>query len=1520
MEKFSGYEQIVEVGDYSNFTLYKGIKTKDSSRVLLKRLKHNYGEDGLHTIKKEFALVQKPDIKGVLWPVELLTQAGQLVVVLSDNGLTLLRNVIEAGPLKLNIFLKIASNLVNILISLHSLRLLHRDLRPHNILIDPETGETETTGLFIQQILNQYTHSPNLDTDADQEAFVYTSPEQTGRLKQSIDTRSDLYSLGVIFYEMLTGFVPFQSDDPLIRIHSHIARQAKSLQTHNPALPPILDDIVQKLLTKNVDERYQSAQGLLNDLKVCEKNLVDEKRISGFELGKNDRLYQFRMPRKLYGVEKNLKKLEDAFNRVRAGSIELVKICGKAGVGKTSLILELQKMVYQKEGLFTRGKSEKEQKDTPYKALIMAICTLISQILSKPENEIALWKKRILDAVGHNGKLVIDFIPEMEFIIGKQPPVPELDAEAAQNRVDHIFQKLIRTFTFEGNPLVLFLDSFHWVDTATIRVIQSFMCDINSRYVLVILGCRKDLILKPHTLEVAFEEIKKSGTTIQELDVKPLNLSDIKLLIEEALGVNQDYSSLAEILLEKTGGNPFFVKQLLQTLNEKGLIQIDNKNLLWKWDLNSISKANFSANVIDLMVSKISNLPKTTIDILKIASCIGTWFELQLLTTMENKPEEVILKELEPAIESGLIILDKRAKLDYSDTNTATKGINPDIEYRFLHSRVSQASYSMLPETERKKVHLKLGRLILSQTPGDKIDQKAYKIVNHLNQSIMLITDPKDRQQLAGLNLLAGRKARQAAAYDSAWKFYALGTDLLTDRSWEEEYEVTKELYLGKAEAEYFSGNTDTVEPIFSLLLKKVKTKREKVEVINSKLNLSVANNQLKEAVDIGIDALRNLFQIKIPPNDAEISIVSQVMMQEMHTTLNKTVIENLIFAERLKNEDKELIIQIMSNIIPAAFLFRRNLWILLTLKMVETNLNLGNSTYSSIGYLNYAVILCSGLEDYNTGYAMGQLALSLNDKFQNKQLTSMLNFLFGSYICHWKDNAHESLKYLKRSFSEGLEHGDFLSAANSVNFLIKTHILIGSPLENIQHEIKKYQDFIDQFDSPDLKNVIKISSFMLSLQHDSTEDNSYSPDSTEQKTILEEIKQSKNKMPLQWYYLINAILSFHHQQYAKALEFIQESDQLIAGYSQMAISEHYFYYALIITVNYKNFKLDKKKRCWDILKNNQNKLKKFAHHCQTNFDDKYKLISAQMAAISGNFIESIDLFDEAVFAAHKGRYIHNEAIANELAAVYFLSKGKKTIAQAYLQDACYAYNRWGAFAKIKQLYAKYPHLLTQSYPAIKSATGDGLIGFEQTEKTRYTHDLETVLKPFKKIGKEMALNKLITNLLRIFIESSAAQKAIFLLDENNQMIVFAEATAKNGDNIKFHSSPLQNYDQIAANVIYYVIRTGKYVVLDEACKQGMFTHDSYIRKHNSKSILCIPLTLKGKMTGLIYLENNLSTYAFPMERVEFLLLLKEQANIAIKNSLQYEHMAKIISKMKTTKIELEDRIIQLEQKITEKI
>ena len=1512
---FPGYIHLEQVNEFSHSIIYRAELKKSRQPVIIKLYKKKYPQKQLTEIKEKLTSRRTPKSVFLARQHEVLDIQGKIAIVLKDPGSMFLSVILLNTTVSISLFLKLAIRITKNLGVIHAKQIIHNDIRPQNILVNEKTEEVTFTGHNSQKIsLSKY----NIETPQtlDEDAFVFTAPEQTGRINWKIDQRSDLYSLGATFYKMLSGDPPFKHDSPQKRIQSHLVIEPESLNTTHGDIPPVIDKIVLKLLDKSSDERYQSAYGLLNDLEICFTQYSKNKKIRSFELAKKDNIERFHIASKLYGSQKDFVSLMESYIRVGTGSVEMIMVKGRPGIGKTTLILELLEFVRQKGGYIAYGKCEKEYRDTPYYSLILSFQLLIQEILNNDKTKLAKLKERFLEAIGHNGQLIIDLIPAMEKIIGKQPAVPRVDPDETQNRLRYIFGKFIHAFTIDSNPLVIFLDNFHWADSATIQLIQSALSDLSSRYVMLVMAYQEELVIHSHTFSITLDEITRSGTQIQHIEVNPLTLDDICMLIEEVLSFKQDFKSLARFILDKTDGNPYFVKQLLKTLYDRKLIFFDAGIGQWSWNIKQIKKAKLSGDIIGLMVDKVKSQQRDTIEIMKLASCLGTQFDSNILTMATGKDEKTIQKLLSKAVETDLIKPTQRRRYPNDVNEFGPQSIAKGTKtFQFSHSRVLRATYSLMTLKEKKSNHLMLGRLLQKTIQASEIDQNLYQIIGQMNQGIQLIRKQSERHELARLNLIAGKKSKAAAAFETAWKYFSIGSELLSESSWEKDYDLTKELYLKRSECEYFVGNTEAAEPIFDLLLGHIKTNREKVEVLNLKLNLYIKNNRLEKAVEIGLEALRTLFKEQIPPNDAEITIVSQIKMQDIQSDLERKKIANLISLPAMTDPDQKALMDLITNIIPAAYIVKRNLWILLTLKMVDTSLKYGNTDVSAFGFMNYAVILCSGLQDYTNGYTIGRLSLDLNNKFNNVGLISQLNFLFGSYIGHWKNKASENLTYLKRSYQAGIKHGDFLSAGLSVDFLMKSHIIIGSPLEEIQKEAKKHQDFVDQLNNPDLENILRISNLMTVFRESSSDSKDFLPDLSHMDNLLQSITQTKNSQLLQWYYLITAQIHFFFYNYSKALELIQESDKMISSYSQLAIPEHYFYYSLIILENYASFNSEEKKRYWDILKSNYQKLASLAMDCLINFSDKSLLIEAQMASISGNYIKASDLFDNAIQSANENEFVQNEALANEMAAKYFLSKNKITIAAAYIRKACRAYIKWGATAKIKHLEQCYPMLLQ------KRRRYDDLVkSADDPNKIALFTNLSTIIKASQEISEKTALEKIIEKLMLMLLENTNALKSYFLLENDNQINIIMEGVKKDSIKFKQFSTPLEEFEEIAQSVVFYTIRTRKLIVLNDASKDGMFAYNSYIKKTGLKSILCVPFISHKKLIAILYLENTDSSGVFSPRMVELLTVLLSQVSISIQNALLRTNMVKITKEHNVSRKKLEKRIHLLEQDLESRI
>ncbi|MDT8446692.1 MAG: AAA family ATPase [bacterium] len=1489
MTLISEYPQFQLILDHPYAELYRAEKEHGLiKRVILQTLT-NEAREIIEAIDPKSSLPQ------LIPPHQIRLKKGEFLLVYENCDLLFLPQYVT-GPMESGAFLDLAVNLVAAVEGLHKNGLIHKDLTPFNILIDPVGSKTYLTGFYCAQGRNL------LESDISpfhnlEEAFVYQAPEQSGRINREVGASVDLYALGAIFFELLSGHPPFATKDQMELIHSHIAIVPPPLSVERPDVPPVLDRILQKLLAKTAQERYRTASSLLSDLLHCQRDWQEKQRVDDFELDFRATEHNFRLPTRMYGVEEHRRTLTEAFDQVALGGVEMLMVKGAAGLGKSSLVKLIKGPLKERGGYLIEGRFERQHKDTPYFSLREAFEDLVAHLLTQEEKQLEVWRKRLKYELGENLPILADLLPDLRLILGSDLPNLPVDPLEIQNRIGHAIQKFLGCFTQEGKPLVIFLDNFHFADSASLLALQQFLTDVNSRHLMLLVAFRDSLALQSVSLNMFLEEVEKSGVPIKELRVRPLREKDLNAMLAEAYGSEQDFSELAHLILDKTNGNPFFVKQLLEHLNENSLISWDEAVGTWVWQIEDIHKTAQSKDVVDLLIQKINSLSPESAETIKTAACIGTQFDLNTLALSLDLTPQVLMERLEEPLKKGLIYREVRAN-------------DEEISFHFLHNRIHMAALSLWEPKEKRERHLIIGRHLVAHRPEHPTEDWVFKTVNQLNLAVELISEPFERHELARLNLMAGDYSRAIAAYETAWTYYSQGTELLREDSWRSDYELSKELFVRRAEAEYFTGNTEAFKPIFQLLYDNLRSDEEREEVINIKLNLFIKTGDLKQALEIGVDAINHFSDEKVPPNDSEVTIVAQVKMQEMAARLAKHKIETLQFLDPMKNGRKQALMKLVGNVIPAAVIARRNLWVYLTLKMVETSLNEGNCPSSAYGYMNYAVLLCAGMEDYQQGYTMGKMALDLNRQVENRALSSQLNFVFGAFVNHWRAPIREGLEYLQNAAQLGVRYGDFVGAANAIAYLLFTHLANGTPLDLVELEIKKHEDFAKQVKNEDLNRVIRTTRMFLTL---SEVDEAATPLQRigDPSALEAALKAGRNQQPNQWYFLLMAQLHYHLAQYDEAFALIQKSDRLTRNYAQLGVPEHYFYFSLIVMSKYPSMSFEERKRFWDILKSNREKLKKLAQACEANFEDRYFLVCAEMSAASGNFIETIDLYDRAIDAAKAQGRIHLQGMANELAARYYLSRDKVTIARAYLREAFLAYRKWGAAAKLAAMEEEYgPYLETGTVEANSDAQPQ--VGGGQLL------DLAALRRTLETVSLEIDPSSLIRKLLKVILETAGAQRGYFLLEQEGHHRIRAEGSVDDSPPIRICSQAFEDCQRIAQTVISYVIRTRKKVWLDDARNEAIFGYDPYVEQAKPKSILALPVIHHGRMLGILYLENNLTTHAFSRDRVDFLVLLVSQVAISLENSSLYASLARTTEELRHSKAGLERRINDLESKLAE--
>jgi predicted ATPase/signal transduction histidine kinase/CheY-like chemotaxis protein/tRNA A-37 threonylcarbamoyl transferase component Bud32 len=1482
-----------KIYESANSLVYRGIRESDRIPVILKVLKEDYPTPAeLTRYKQEYEITRSLNIDGVVKAYSQQDYQRSLVMLLEDFGGESLAKWMQESPqaycpVPLAQFLRLAIAITEILGRIHAANVIHKDINPGNIVFNPETGIVKIIDFGISTQLTR-TNPTFKNPNVLEGTLAYMSPEQTGRMNRTLDYRTDFYSLGVTFYELLTGQLPFTTTDILELVHCHIAKQPISPHQVKADIPTVVFGIIMKLMAKNAEERYQSAWGLKADLQECLRQLETTGEIARFGLGNQDISDKFQIPQKLYGREAEVETLLTAFERIAAGEAkgaELMLVAGYSGIGKSALVQEIYKPITEKRGYFISGKFDQFGRNIPYSAIVSAFTGLVRQLLSEPEDQLQQWHNKLLTSLGTNGQIIINVIPEVELIIGKQAPVPEVGATEAQNRFNRVFQKFIRVFCSPEHPLVIFLDDLQWADSATLKLIELMMTDADTQYLFLIGAYRDNEVNLSHPLMMTLEELRKEGATISRITLAPLGLGAIAQLIADTL--HSDISTvkpLAELVLHKTGGNPFFVNEFLKTLYTENLLTFDFEHLSWRWDIAQIEDKNITDNVVELMIGKLNKLPPTTQQILKLAACIGADFDLNTLSIISEKPPGEVFPELVVAAQSGLIL--------------ATSELDEQLlvqDYKFLHDRVQQAAYALIDESHKQAVHLQIGRNLLEKTLPEEPTERLFEIVDHLNQGIELVTAQPERDEISQLNLIAAQRAKAAIAHNVAQKYLALGREWLAASSWQTNYDLTLDLYLETTEVAYLCGEFEQVESWFAIVLEEAKTVLDIVKVYEVKIQTDMAQSQPLKAINTGLQVLQQL-GIGFPEKSSQSDI--RLELDTITSRFSEKPIGDLIHLPQMTEPDKLAAMRILSSITVAAYIAAPDLMPLLASKQVNLSIQYGNAFVSPFAYATFGLILCGMVGDIESGYEFGQLALRLLSQPNTHSLKARILTMVSHFIIPWKEHIRESLEPCLEAYQSGLESGDLEFAAYGAYTYCFQSFVVGKELVELEREMTKYTDAIRQLKQQLAFTWTQIyQQSVLNLMECSVNRNCLIGESCNQENKLPHHEITENPIIKIKIHLNQLILCYLFSEYSQAVE----NSTLAANHFVQAIAApseplYYLYDSLSRLATYPESSDQSQSEILKKVALNQERMKQWAHYAPMNYLHKYHLVEAEKTRVLGQWFEAEELYEQAILGAKDNEYLQEEALAYELAAKFYLSRGREKFAQTYMKEAHYCYERWGATAKVKDLETRYPQLLTQS-PTLTRTTSTRTTNPRTTtgNSSGEALDLATVMKASQAISGEIVLEQLLSSLIQILIENAGAQTGCLILHKDGGWVIEASGEVDSSARYEIYATrvlqsiPINNHLPVA--IINYVVRTKESLVLNDATREGSFTDEPYIKEHQTKSILCAPLLNQGKLVGLFYLENNLSVGAFTPERLEVLNLLSSQAAISIENANLYTQL-----------------------------
>ncbi|ATB37436.1 protein kinase [Cystobacter fuscus] len=1473
-------------------SIYSAYRTSDGAAVILKLLGDEYpSAEAVTRLRREYELARVASGHGGVGILGLEPVQSSWAIVMEDRGARALSARLGARRLPLEEALWLGARIATALAALHGRHIVHKDLNPSNIIVSPTLDEVWLIDFGLSTMISR--ENPSLQSPNVLEGTLrYLSPEQTGRMNRAVDHRADLYSLGITLYELLLGHVPFQAADAVEFVHLHIAQRPVPPHEVDPTIPRTVSDVVMKLLAKTAEERYQSALGVKADLELCLAHLgAPGGEPPDFSPGHQDVSNRFLLPQRLYGREAEVAVLLETFERAAHGRAELLLVAGSSGVGKSALVQELHKPVVRRHGTFASGKFDQLQRDIPYASLVQAFTDIVRQLLTEKPERLEHWRQRLTQALGGSGQVLLDVVPDLERIVGPQPSTPGLPPTETQLRFHLVFQRFAQALATENHPLVLFLDDLQWADRPSLNLLQTLLTDPDCRHLLIIGAYRDNEVDGTHPLRMMLEAPGVEGTRLTSLTLAPLGLAHVEQLVGDTLHCEPERARpLARLAHERTEGNPFFLGQWLRILYEETLIDFDPKRFTWKWDLQSIRERGITANVVELMSRSIQRLPSSTQEVLQLAACLGARFDLATLAIVRQSPTAQLATELHQAIEVGLVLpVDERWK------RTEQEG-SQDTTYKFLHDRVQQAAYALIPEEQRAALHLRIGRLLLAATPEEQRDDRLFDIVHQLNRGLGIEHSPEERYETARLNLLAGRKARNSAAFEPALRFFTAGIALLPGDAWEKHHELSFELHAEAMDAEFANARLERSQAISELLLARARTPLEKIRVYETLAHFAIIRNEPQQSVEHGYRAMEML-GVNLPRNISMPELLAQV--QAMRELLAAKTDRDLLEMP-LTHEPQWLAVSRIGMML-ATPLFNTQPTLSLAVQLEALQLCLRHGRSPEMPYFlgSIGMALAVFLGDLDAATRCGRLVLQFPTHADSKRYKAKLLQLVAGFT-HWKTHWRASDPLLLESTQLAQESGEFEFMAHGAARLSMRIVYQGDPLDMVLHEQERNLALVNRYELKYATLVIRIAmQACLNLMGRAVEPTRL-VGAVFHEDQLSQIRTNQNAHMESLIYVQKLMLEcFFRQAETRVAEDAESYIQSSLGTVSFVI--FHYYSALVWLLRCRTAPPEEQERLLEKVEQNQRKMKHWADHGPMNLLHRYQLVEAERARLRGDTVAASHLYEEAAANALKNRYLNDVALAHELAGEFYLSLGRERLARDCLLDAANAYRRWGAEAKVADLEQRYPQVFTRRADANPSSSE---APSHSSRGSTSALDASTVLKAAQALSGELVLERLVDTLMRFAIENAGAQRGLLLMERHGRLAIVAERSLSGPASAPL-PAPFEGDERLSSAIVHYVVRTGESVVLDNAAAEGRFTTDTYVVQHAARSVLCAPLVTQGKRVALLYLENHLTDGAFTADRLEVLRTLLAQAALSLQNALLYD--------------QLEDYSRTLEQKVEQR-
>ncbi|MEI6760682.1 MAG: AAA family ATPase [Betaproteobacteria bacterium] len=1456
----------------------RGVRAADGTPVVLKRLRQLYPPPASITaLRRELALTRQAACAGVVEALELSEAQGVVSLVFKDFGGTSLAARLQAGRLPLAEAVDIAVSVCDTLAQVHERGMVHRDVNPSNIVRNGATGEVRLIDFGLATTLSRQTATATAVGQL-MGTLRYLAPEQSGRTEGQVDARSDLYALGVTLYEMLTGRVPFETDDALGLVHAHIALVPSPPCEVDPQVPRILSDVVMRLLQKRPDLRYQTARGVWRDLQAVAERLNAGAGPEPFPLGQFDLSDRLRLPEQLYGRRRDIGALTGGFQRAASGGREILLIAGQPGIGKSSLVTQVQPAILECRGIFLQGKFDQFNQGVPFEGLVLAIKGWVAELAGEEEGTLSLWRQRLAEALGNNGAVLTALVPELRLLIVDPPPVADMQPAEAHNRLMQTMRRFVKALAAPAHPLVLFLDDLQWACPPSIELIVSLATDDQTRHVLLLGAFRDNEVDEGHPLTRAMVELKAKGVAARSISLGPLADRDVAQFLADALSADIDtLGELATVVSRKTGGNPFFVRRFLCDLNERGLVSPDPSGGPWRWDLAAIRALDLTDNVVGLICTSLSGLPEDTRRALQAASIIGNQFGLSLLAEVLGLGTGEAQRALRPALDADLItVLGDTYWEDASDAST-------DYQYRFQHDRIQQAADSLMTPAERCATHLQLAhRLMQLRTEGDRADL-LFRLVEHLHQAGPP-ADAAARAQSIQLHTQAGLQALASAAFAPAHILLDRAMVLAGTSYWTEDYLGALSLTIQAARAAYLTGHNDRMKEHVAMVQRRARRVFDRAQARIVEVQSSVSSLDLDGAISLGLETLGTLgYNLPWHPTQEEIG-------QGLQATLERLASEpGSSLAERPVSEAAEanFALQLQTLMSAPAFVARPALLPILAFDMVRITLDQGPSRDSPFGFGLLGLFLCA-IGMYDAAYAQAQTTLALLDRFEDCPQRARATHLAVGFVAPWKQALREVIDRQMQVYYLGMESGDLEYACWGSGMASANALWAGVPLDQVR---AKVDADVAACLSCGQQTVLPVAQLyqagVIALCGDGLEPTRLVHAGFDEDMALPRYHAIGNRTAIAVARSMHTMLRYLFGDDAGALQAAAEgmahADGVLATYVTVNTR---FYGALAALSHCDSASDETRAELLATVAQHRAAFEPWIAACADNHAHRLALIDAELARVNGDAVAAMNGYDHAIRLAAAQGFLQDEALASELAGRFHLKAQRATVARAYLTEARYAYEKWGAHAKVTQLLAAFPDLATPmatladlpaSADPLQASVHGTLTGTVSGGSVSLDLDIVTMAKAMQAITSESDVDALLTRIVQVAMESAGATSATLLLAQDGGLVVAAECHAAPMQEA-YLDQPLASLTHISRSVVTRVFRSGEAVVsgLDKA-PPGQ-TQDGV----PGQAVAAVVLADQGRRLGVLYLSNDLIHTAFPPSRVLTLELLASQAAIAL--------------------------------------